>query len=146
MQRASTVILLRFQSDLRYRNLVLRATQAAAKLVGQGDHPVFDDEVVAACSEAFNNIAVHAYPETPGEVEIQIEVHEDAVTIRMLDHGRSYELDDQPDPDLESLPESGLGIFIIKSFMDQVIYRPGAPNLLEMTKRIVSRPEQAATV
>ena len=49
-------------------------------------------------------------------------------------------------PDLESLPESGLGIFIIKSFMDQVVYRPGAPNLLEMTKRIVSRPEQAATV
>jgi serine/threonine-protein kinase RsbW len=146
VQQASTVILLRFQSDLRYRNLVLRATQAAVKLVGQGDHPVFDDEVVAACSEAFNNIAVHAYPEAPGEVEVQIEVHEDAVTIRMLDHGCSYELDDQPDPDLESLPESGLGIFIIKSFMDQVIYRPGTPNLLEMTKRIASRREQSATV
>ena len=35
---------------------------------------------------------------------------------------------------LDALPESGLGLFIIRSFMDEVKYVPGSPNVLSMTK------------
>ena len=33
-------------------------------------------------------------------------------------------------------PESGLGVFIMKSFMDRVEYTPGAPNVLKLTKLV----------
>ena len=56
--------------------------------------------------------------------------------MRMLDYGNSFAFDDVPTPDLDALPESGLGIFIIKSFMDEVSYVAGAPNVLRMVKRI----------
>ena len=52
-------------------------------------------------------------------------------------------MSDRSSPDLDALPESGMGIYIIKSFMDEVTYRssdrPGAPNVLSMTKHF--RPD-----
>jgi serine/threonine-protein kinase RsbW len=141
------VIRLRVPGALQYRDLTVRCVAAACKLVGAGDHgsgPIrlnreFDDQVVSAFSEAFNNAAIHSYHGQPGgELEIEIELGDDSITIRLLDYGASFDLADVPEPDLDSLPESGLGIFIIKSFMDEVKYEAGAPNVLSMTKSIKS--------
>jgi serine/threonine-protein kinase RsbW len=129
------VIHVRIPGSLRYRDLAVRAVAAASKLVGTGDRN-FDDEVVSAFGEAFNNVAMHAYADRPpGDVEIEIEVGGDYLTIRVKDRGASFCVEDVPDPDLESLPESGMGIYIMRSFMDEVTYRPGDPNVLSMTKR-----------
>lgn len=137
---------MRFTSDLRYRNLVLRSVQASAKLVGTSENSVFVDQVVTACGEAFNNVVLHAYADGPGEVEIQIEVRESSVFIRMLDHGRSCEFDSVPWPDLDALPEGGVGIYLIKTVMDVVNYRAGNPNVLEMTKHLDNAMRQATTL
>ena len=118
---------------LRFRDLAVRAVAAAAKLVDADRE--FDDEVVSAFGEAFNNVALHAYEERAGDLEIEIDVADRALTIRLLDYGTSFEVADIPDPDLDSLPESGMGLFIIRSFVDELSYRPGTPNLLTMTKR-----------
>jgi serine/threonine-protein kinase RsbW len=48
-----------------------------------------------------------------------------------------------PNPDLDSLPESGLGIFIMRSCMDDVTYVSGAPNVLSMTKFLVHDDDAA---
>ncbi|MSP62759.1 MAG: ATP-binding protein [Myxococcales bacterium] len=128
------MIYVRIPGNLRYRDLAVRAVAAASKLVGTGDRH-FDDEVVSAFGEAFNNIALHGYRDHQGEVEIEIEVGADWLTIHLRDRGASFDVSDIPDPDLDTLPESGLGIFIIRSFMDEVSYLAGEPNLLSMTKR-----------
>jgi serine/threonine-protein kinase RsbW len=130
---------------LKYRDLAIRAVAAACKLVGTNDEGVgrrkgeFDDQVVSAFGEAFNNAAIHSYRNRAvGDVDIEIELHAAAITIRLLDYGESFNFSGVPAPDLDLMPESGLGLFIIRSFMDEVEYQPGAPNVLSMTKRVSS--------
>jgi len=141
-REAVGLIKLRVPGALKYRDLAVRAVGAACKLVGRGDPTgpgdrVFVDEVVSAFGEAFNNTAIHSYGgSSPGDVEIEIEIGDTFITIRLLDYGRSYDFSSVPQPDLETLPESGMGLFIIRSFMDEVNYVPGAPNVLSMTKRV----------
>ena len=138
------VIHLRVPGTLRYRDLAVRVVGAACKMVGSpvGDSgPIrlnneFDHQVVSAFGEAFNNAAIHSYRGESGDVDMEIDVGEDRITIRMRDWGPSFLLDDVPTPDLDALPESGLGLFIIRSFMDDVQYRPGSPNVLSMTKHL----------
>lgn len=145
------IIRLSVPGTLRYRDMVLRVVTSACKLVrmlamGKQETRLapgeFDDKVVSAVGEAFNNVAIHAYRDlSPGAVELEIEANADGITLRMSDRGRSFEpsLEAQRQPDLASLPESHMGLYIMRSCMDKVTYRPGGspttPNLLTLTKR-----------
>jgi len=102
----------------------------------------FDDKVVSAVGEAFNNVAIHAYRDvSPGAVAFEIEVSADGITLRMSDTGRAFEptVEVRRQPDLATLPESHMGLFIMRACMDKVTYCPGGspatPNLLTLTKR-----------
>jgi serine/threonine-protein kinase RsbW len=148
---ATDMIRLSVPGTLRYRDLVLRVVTSSCKLVRtlamgrQETRPEsqdFDDKVVSAVGEAFNNVAIHAYRDvSPGAVAFEIEVSADGITLRMSDTGRAFEptVEVQRQPDLATLPESHMGLFIMRSCMDKVTYRPGGspatPNLLTLTKR-----------
>lgn len=145
------MIRLSVPGSLRYRDVVLRVVACSCRLlrsmaIGKQEpsreQHQFDDEVVSAVGEAFNNVAIHAYRDlSPGAVELEIELRCDAITIRMSDTGRRFEPSVERTPDLSSLPESHMGLYIVRSFMDQVTYRPGAaaaPNVLTLTKRYVA--------
>ena len=104
----------------------------------------FDDKVVSALSEAFNNVAIHAYRGmAPGAVELEIEATSEGITLHMSDTGLAFEPTDEVKrtPALASLPESHMGLYIMRSCMDKVTYQPGsagqAPNRLTLTKRFV---------
>jgi serine/threonine-protein kinase RsbW len=132
------VIRLRVPATLRYRDLAVRAVAAACKLVGDGRRDrSFDDQVVSAFGESFNNVTLHAYDGlAQGDVEIQIDVSYEGITVRLLDHGNPFDPAGVPEPDLDALPESGLGLYIMKQFMDEVSYQAGKPNVLHMHKRL----------
>ncbi len=137
------MIHLRVPGSLRYRDLALRVVGAACKLVGDGAAARrsgdWDNQVVSAFGEAFNNAAIHSYRgKKPGDVEIEVDAAVSHITIRLLDYGNSFDLARVPDPDLDALPESGLGLYIMRSFMDEVSYQAGSPNVLSMTKRYTS--------
>ena len=136
------MIRLKVPGALKYRDLAVRVVAAACKLVGdqdEGDQKSWSDQVVSAFGEAFNNTAIHSFEgRTAGDVDIEIEIGRDYITIRVLDFGNSYDFTNVPLPDLDNLPESGMGIFIIRSFMDEVSYVAGAPNVLSMTKRVAT--------
>jgi len=147
------VIHLRVPGTLRYRDLAVRVVGAACKLVGTPDEATgplrinsqWDNEVISAFGEAFNNAAIHSYRGgKPGDVEVEVDVGANHITIRLLDFGNSFNLAEVPLPDLEALPESGLGLYIIRSFMDDVKYLAGTPNVLSMTKYLdpARRPEK----
>ncbi len=135
---------MRVPGTLRYRDLAVRVVGAACKLVGTADDAStsgrsneWDNEVVSAFGEAFNNAAIHSYSgKKPGDVEVEVDVKPTSITIRLIDWGGSFALEDVPLPDLDALPESGLGLYIIRSFMDEVTYKPGTPNVLSMTKHL----------
>jgi serine/threonine-protein kinase RsbW len=118
-------------SRLEYRDLAVRLVASACRLARGGDD--FSNEVVSAFSEALNNVLIHGGGSV-GEIEIEVELGEDRLTIRLMDYGTSLDPRTVPAPDLDSLPESGLGAFIIRSFVDEIAYTGGTPNTLSMTK------------
>jgi serine/threonine-protein kinase RsbW len=134
------LIRLQIPGSLEFRDLAIRVVAAACKLVAGGDEEAraaFDDQVISAFGEAFNNAAIHSYKGRPlGAVEIEIEVAPAQITLRIADYGQSFDPTQVAEPDLDALPESGLGLFIMRSFMDSVFYTAGAPNVLSMTKHM----------
>ena len=118
---------------LEYRDLAIRLVASACKLVpNSGDD--FGNEVVSAFSEALNNVVIHGGASPEEEVEIEIDLGDDRLTLRLKDYGMSFDPRAASPPDLDALPESGMGAFIIMSFMDHVSYEAGTPNTLSMTK------------
>jgi serine/threonine-protein kinase RsbW len=127
--------------DLRYRDAVGAFLQ---KLCRQMDtDPRLGFHVVSAFNEAFNNLVQHAYePGTPGQVEIAVELSPDRMVIELRDEGRSFDLQQILPPDLERLPESGMGVYIMRSFMSELAYTPGQDgnkNVLRMVKQLERR-------
>jgi len=104
-----------------------------------------DHEVASAFVEAFNNAAVHAYRDLPpGEIEVEMRVDPRRLELEVTDFGRDFEPGGVPEPDLEALPEGGLGLFIIRNFMDDVSYRSnGGRNVLTMKKSLDVGPDGA---
>lgn len=144
---------------LPYRDVVLGAVASMCRLVRSGvppeqeaSHPKLDEnferKLVSAVGEAFNNIVLHAYAGSHrGKVDMEIEIQNDAVTIRLLDTGKGFDPFDKPEPDLDSLPESQLGLYIMKKFVDGMTYQQGvppSPNVLTLTKRLFPDADDAA--
>jgi serine/threonine-protein kinase RsbW len=141
--------------SLRYRDVVLRVVASSCKLMralssskqeASRDLDGFDDKVVSAVGEAFNNVAIHAYRDLPaGSIALEFELAETGITIRLADHGRAFEPKQEKLPDLTALPENHMGLYIMRSFMDEVTYQPGsgsgAANVLTMRKRFTPRNE-----
>jgi serine/threonine-protein kinase RsbW len=142
MMPGSVPIKLSMLGRVQHRDIVLRAVAAACKLVrphptqADADWNDFRMQVVTAVSEAFNNIVLHAYAgREDGIIEMNIRTRRNYISVELRDFGDSFDPDKVPEPDLDRLPESGLGMFIIKELME-VSYRPGRPNVLTLTKRL----------
>lgn len=91
--------------------------------------------------EAVNNAIKHAYKnETGHDVTVFIKLYLDRITFLVCDTGKTMELKQPADlkfdpADLENLPESGRGLFIIHQIMDEVTYETIEDrNVLTMTK------------
>jgi len=136
------VIGLRVPGAITYRHLAIRLVSTACKMAlddqaAHGAEPDrdFEPEVVSAVGEAFNNIAVHGFRGLePGPVQIEVDWDDERLVITMIDDGLTYDPASVVPPDLDALPESGMGLFIMQSCMDEVDYRAGPPNVLRLVK------------
>jgi serine/threonine-protein kinase RsbW len=147
MMAQPALIRMEMLGRLQHRDLVLRSVAAACKLVTPpADNKALHEfrmQVVTAVGEAFNNIVLHSYAgRDDGVVEMDIKTQPDHISIEFRDWGDSFDPDSVPLPDLENLPESGLGIFIIKTLMD-ISYAPGHPNVLTLSKSLETSGTQA---
>jgi anti-anti-sigma factor len=141
---------------MQYRDVAMRTVAAACRIArtrratDADAESEFDDHVLTSFGEAFTNVVKHGMPAgEPGEVEIEIDIDPEKLTIRLMDSGAPFDLAAVPAPDLDRLPESGLGVHIMKSWMDDVSYAPRPQgrrdaNVLSMTKRLgdFSRSDQ----
>jgi serine/threonine-protein kinase RsbW len=114
-------------------------------------HP-FDAEFVSAFAEIFNNIAIHAYQRQGGGT-VELAIFVEAATapdgpatlvVEVRDEGTPFDLAAVARPDLESLPEGGMGIHIARALLDTVEYEPGPPNLWRLVKHLPA-PRATAT-
>jgi len=129
--------------DLNYRDAIGALIGQVCKRVNYKDQKeLMAIQVISAFNEAFNNIVKHtSHKETP--LEICIEITDQELVIEIKDEAVSigFDINKVPPPDLMDLPESGLGLFIIKSFMDEVEYFPGGKNKknrLRMVRKLLS--------
>ncbi|MBK8013478.1 MAG: ATP-binding protein [Deltaproteobacteria bacterium] len=101
--------------------------------------------IISAFVEAFNNSVLHAYEGgPPGAISVDVFLGDEILRVVVTDEGRPFEPRDVPPPDLDALPEGGLGLFIIESFMDRVRYdRIDGRNVLSMEKHIAKAEEVA---
>lgn len=100
-------------------------------------------KVVLAVDEAVTNIIEHAYaPGISGNIEVEVEVASDRVTVRVLDEGEQFDPAHMRDIDISSHIKAGrkkgLGIFLMRRIMDEVKYafRDGRRNELSLVKYI----------
>jgi serine/threonine-protein kinase RsbW len=147
-----STIRLTVPGTLAYRGVAVRVVAEACRLVTASDPETstggdtvdptydlrdpFDTAVVSAFAEVYNNIAIHAYQrQGGGDVEVVIEASRDGIQVEVVDTGQPFDIDAVPEPDLDGMPEGGMGIHIARTMLDEVSYQPGPPNLWKLVKR-----------
>lgn len=90
-------------------------------------------------NEALVNVLKHAYlSDEKKKVLVQISVEEDKVIFCFIDWGLSFDPEDVPTPDLEKPAEGGLGLWLIRQFVDELDYKsePDGKNVLRLVKKV----------
>jgi serine/threonine-protein kinase RsbW len=121
---------------IEYRDKVgaLLVEVCRGELPGPGG-AMLGHHIVSAFNEAFNNAVLHAYAgRSDGTVELELKIEPPRVELTLADHGRSFDPLSVREPDLDTFPEGGLGLYIMRTFMNEVEYHPGEPNVLTMVK------------
>lgn len=94
-----------------------------------------------AMEEVYVNVAHYAYPSQDGWAEIRGSVDNGVATFRLIDGGTPFDPLAKPDPDVllsgEERGIGGLGIYMVKSMVDEVeyVYRDGC-NQLTLRKQL----------
>ena len=92
--------------------------------------------------EHVTNVLQYAYADTSlHEIRVRLSCDEGALHVEVEDDGRAFNPLEAPPVDtsipLEERPIGGLGIHLMRRFMDGLDYRrEGARNILRMTKRL----------
>ena len=100
-------------------------------------------QIDVAVEEIYVNIAHYAYNPETGWAKIVVEVTEEPLSVAIMfeDQGTPYNPLEKPDPDItlsaEERPVGGLGIYMVKKSMDDVLYeyRDGR-NILTLKKNL----------
>ena len=95
-----------------------------------------------AIEEAVVNVMEYAYPAgTKGEVRIEAQIHDSYVEFTLTDNGQPFNPTEKGDVDTTLSAEErsigGLGIMLVKHYMDKVIYKyVDGQNVLTLRKNL----------
>ncbi|TFH01437.1 MAG: ATP-binding protein [Calditrichales bacterium] len=99
------------------------------------------EQIALAVDEACTNVIKHAHHHDARRlIDIQIQTDAMKMKITITDSGSGFDITRLKDPDLKKyIKESrhgGLGIYLIKTLMDEVNYEfnPGVKNQVQLTK------------
>ncbi|MDH7605124.1 MAG: ATP-binding protein [Melioribacter sp.] len=91
-----------------------------------GMNPEKFNNLSLSFSEALSNSIIHGNKcDTNKKIKIRIDVNDSKMVIRIKDEGKGFDLNSVPDPtkDENILKDSGRGIHIMKSFLDDLYYQ-----------------------
>ena len=114
-----------------YVSIIRLTTSGIANKVGFCIDDIEDLKVVI--SEACTNAIKHS---SEDRFTIIYSMIENGLTIEIIDNGKGYDRSSVSEPDIDNLKESGMGLFIIESLMDEVIVesQEGKGTSIKMTK------------
>ena len=119
--------------------LFIAAVTAHARRAGFGDDRI--NAIELAVEEALVNVFNYAYPAGPGDATVWCRSdNPNTLTIRIEDSGAPFDSLALPAPDtaagLDDRPIGGLGVFLIRQFMDDARYaRQDDRNILTLVAR-----------
>tara|TARA_B100000965_G_C19437367_1_gene689232 strand:+ start:267 stop:725 length:459 start_codon:yes stop_codon:yes gene_type:complete len=127
-------------SKPEYVSIVRMTSSVVANKVGFNIEEIEDIKV--AVGEACNNAVLHGCGES-SNFSVEFTIGEDKVIIEIRDEGNGFNVDKCPVPDICNPKEGGLGIFIIKSLMDDVEVKssPGNGTIIKMIKYVREEDE-----
>ena len=127
MKKPSKTLYLSIESRLSEVALVGHAVRGVCACSPLKEEAYSEMEVCVV--EALNNAITHAYRRQEGfKVDASITLHHDRISFEVSDLGISIEeyaprsLEFDPEV-IGSIPENGMGLFIIETIMDEVSYR-----------------------
>lgn len=98
-------------------------------------------EIDIVIDEIFSNIAYYAYAPGSGEATVQVKIEDSPKRMELvfIDRGIPYNPLENKDPDvtldIEERKIGGLGIFLVKEMMDEVLYEyVDGQNILKLIK------------
>jgi len=104
------------------------------------------NKIELAVDEACTNVIEHAYQHDESkDIDIAIKIDYNKFTVVVTDRGRSFKLEEVELPDMNSylaeLRVGGLGIYLMKTLMDEVDYKskPGGKNEVTMVKYFLKK-------
>lgn len=114
-----------------YVSIIRLTTSGIANKIGFCIDDIEDLKV--AISEACTNAIKHSLEDRFTIIYTMIEK---GLTIEIIDNGKGYNTKEVSEPDLDNLKESGMGLFIIESLMDEVNVESteGKGTSIKMTK------------
>jgi len=120
--------IIKFSITSEYHNISLVSKKIQSFMEVEGVDSKIIDPILISLMEALNNSIEHSYLEDIGNnIDIIVSVLQTKVEIDILETGIARTNFDKPqlqfDPeDLASVPEGGMGLFIIDSLMDSTAY------------------------
>ena len=115
---------------------------AIARKVGFKDEDV--NKIELAVDEACTNVIRHAYEDDETQnIDIAIKIDFQKLAIVVTDRGKSFNVEEIELPDMDAylaeLRVGGLGIYLMKTLMDEVEYHsePGVKNEVRMVKYLL---------
>lgn len=129
--------------DATIENIGVVTDFVTAELENVDCPPKVQIQISIAIDELFSNISRYAYNPEIGPAAVRVEVEENplAVVITFMDHGVPYDPLAKVNPDTSLSAEDreigGLGIFLVKNIMDDVVYEyKDGRNILKIKKNL----------
>ena len=126
-------------NQTRYLSLIGKIGEGLAMTLDRykGDREELAYHLNLVLTEAMTNAIRHANEDDPGkELHITISIMEKTLRILVYDEGQGFDINSLPSPDFKNLDEHGRGVYIIRTLMDQVVYRKhGKGHVLVMEKK-----------
>jgi len=92
-----------------------------AELEGLGVDRPTRSALLVAVGELCTNSIRHAYEGRGGQpINVSVQGHEDRLVIEVEDFGRSFDTTRYVEPDLDALPDHGVGLHLVRRIADSV--------------------------
>ena len=138
---------LRIPSETDNLELIREFVTKVAEKVGFDSDDI--GKIELACDEACTNVIKHAYPPDKNNgkqsLDILIKIDFDKFTLVVTDHGKGFDPKSIKLPNMQEylaqLKVGGLGIYLMKTLMDEVDYqiKPGVKNQVKMVKYFIDK-------
>jgi len=144
MDKATRNYILKIPSQTDNLEVIRDFVAGIARKVGFGVEDT--NKIELALDEACTNVIEHAYQHDESkDIDIAVKIDTNKFTIVVADRGRSFNVEEIELPDMESylaeLRVGGLGIYLIKTLMDEVDYqsKSDGKNQVTMVKYFIEK-------